>query len=250
MFYAAAVHKSLQDTQAELSAEIQATRDANGEVAQEDLDRLAEIGTLEIGLGRWSSEQAARGDENVIPAMASWIYPSHGHGPDAEVINKELVGLRSRQSDLEQQQRELFSEKEELEQASGDDAAGSAERLAEVNAELLAVPDQISMVSNRVKALEFTKQAEHGLNESFNEGPGRPWLTLPIMIPGGNMWASTYFLLTGFHALHVLVGLIIFAVVIPVRLDKSRTTFIENAGLYWHFVDLVWIFLFPLLYLF
>ena len=34
-----------------------------------------------------------------------------------------------------------------------------------------------------------------------------PWLRLPIMIPGGRMWASTYFLLTGFHALHVLVGL-------------------------------------------
>src|SRR5207249_3149426 len=33
---------------------------------------------------------------------------------------------------------------------------------------------------------------------------------LPFVIPGGNMWASTYFLLTGFHALHVLVGLIVF----------------------------------------
>ena len=33
---------------------------------------------------------------------------------------------------------------------------------------------------------------------------------LPIVIPGGNMWASTYFLLTGFHAIHVLVGLIVF----------------------------------------
>lgn len=77
-----------------------------------------------------------------------------------------------------------------------------------------------------------------------------PWLQLPIMIPGGNMWASTYFLLTGFHALHVIVGLIAFAIVLGFTLDRTRSGLIENLGLYWHFVDLVWIFLFPLLYLF
>jgi cytochrome c oxidase subunit III len=83
-----------------------------------------------------------------------------------------------------------------------------------------------------------------GLNDRF------PWLKLPILIPGGNMWASTYFLLTGFHALHVLVGLIVFALMLPMRLDFHRAGLVENTGLYWHFVDLVWIFLFPLLYLF
>jgi cytochrome c oxidase subunit 3 len=56
--------------------------------------------------------------------------------------------------------------------------------------------------------------------------------------------------LTGFHALHVIVGLIVFACIWPLKLDSSRANMIENTGLYWHFVDLVWIFLFPLLYLF
>ena len=73
---------------------------------------------------------------------------------------------------------------------------------------------------------------------------------LPMMIPSGNMWASTYFLLTGFHAIHVAVGLIVFAIVLLYRLDSRRANMLENTGLYWHFVDLVWIFLFPLLYLF
>ncbi|RIK72043.1 MAG: hypothetical protein DCC67_19780 [Planctomycetota bacterium] len=77
-----------------------------------------------------------------------------------------------------------------------------------------------------------------------------PWLELPIMIPGGNLWASTYFLVTGFHAIHVLVGLIAFAFLLRMRLGVARAGVIENVGLYWHFVDLVWIFLFPLLYLF
>jgi cytochrome c oxidase subunit III len=83
-----------------------------------------------------------------------------------------------------------------------------------------------------------------GLNDQY------PWLKLPIMIPGGNMWASTYFLLTGFHALHVVVGLIAFGFAMTMTLNRSSAGTIENIGLYWHFVDLVWIFLFPLLYLF
>ena len=82
------------------------------------------------------------------------------------------------------------------------------------------------------------------MNEAF------PWLKLPMVIPGGNMWASTYFLLTGFHAIHVGVGLLVFAIMLTWTLDAKRSGAIENAGLYWHFVDLVWIFLFPLLYLF
>ena len=83
-----------------------------------------------------------------------------------------------------------------------------------------------------------------GLNDVF------PWLKLPAVSPGGNMWASTYFLLTGFHAIHVLVGLIVFTILLGYKLGPKDAGKIENAGLYWHFVDLVWIFLFPLLYLF
>jgi cytochrome c oxidase subunit 3 len=95
--------------------------------------------------------------------------------------------------------------------------------------------------------------ATGGLNEEYRETDflGRGFnLKLPIVIPGGNMWASTYFTLTGFHALHVLAGLVAFAFLLPKRLGRARANVVENVGLYWHFVDLVWIFLFPLLYLF
>jgi heme/copper-type cytochrome/quinol oxidase subunit 3 len=93
---------------------------------------------------------------------------------------------------------------------------------------------------------------EHSHSEAEHEGlnEANPWLKLPVMIPGGPMWASTYFLLTGFHALHVLVGLIVFVLLLFLTLDRRRANIVENIGLYWHFVDLVWIFLFPLLYLF
>lgn len=73
----------------------------------------------------------------------------------------------------------------------------------------------------------------------------------PFVMPYGNLFASCYFLMTGFHAIHVLVGMTLFAVLLKQGsgLNETWADFMENAGLYWHFVDLVWIFLFPLLYI-
>ncbi len=73
---------------------------------------------------------------------------------------------------------------------------------------------------------------------------------LPVVIPSGHMWSSTYFVMTGFHALHVIAGLVAFAVLLFMPMTVARAGTLENVGLYWHFVDIVWIFLFPLLYLF
>jgi cytochrome c oxidase subunit 3 len=105
------------------------------------------------------------------------------------------------------------------------------------------------LVAFQEGSAEKAGTAKEGVpHEGFNEE--YKWLRLPIMIPGGPMWASTYFLLTGFHALHVLIGLIVFALLLFVTIDRRMANLVENIGLYWHFVDLVWIFLFPLLYLF
>ncbi len=113
-----------------------------------------------------------------------------------------------------------------------------------------AVPESAVMrlVAFQQNAPQDGESHDAGHAQGFNDR--YPWLRLPIMIPGGPLWASTYFLLTGFHALHVLVGLIVFALMLFITLDRARANLVENIGLYWHFVDLVWIFLFPLLYLF
>jgi cytochrome c oxidase subunit 3 len=64
---------------------------------------------------------------------------------------------------------------------------------------------------------------------------------------------SLYFLMTGLHALHMIIGLGIMAVMLWLAWRGTITAEyynpIEISGLYWHFVDIVWIFLFPLLYL-
>lgn len=67
--------------------------------------------------------------------------------------------------------------------------------------------------------------------------------------PARNLFWGFYFLMTGLHALHVIGGLVANSVVYH-SLQRGRAPQrIESVGLYWHFVDVVWIYLFPLLYL-
>jgi cytochrome c oxidase subunit III len=74
-------------------------------------------------------------------------------------------------------------------------------------------------------------------------------------LPSTNNFYAIYFTMTGLHGLHVLGGMIVFGYLIgpgAKMWDTERARYtnrIEVAGLYWHFVDLVWIFLFPILYL-
>ena len=67
------------------------------------------------------------------------------------------------------------------------------------------------------------------------------------------VYFSLYFAMTGMHALHMIIGISILGYMIfRARAGAYTTghiTFVENFGLYWHFVDIIWIFLFPLLYL-
>ena len=73
--------------------------------------------------------------------------------------------------------------------------------------------------------------------------------------PSTDNFYATYFLLTGLHGLHVVGGMVVIAYLLGpgAKMWKSEpqrfTNRIETVGLYWHFVDLVWIFLFPTLYL-
>jgi cytochrome c oxidase subunit III len=89
----------------------------------------------------------------------------------------------------------------------------------------------------------------------FHEGqlPGRYYTFEGIKSPGANIFYAVYFLATGLHAFHVIVGASILAWLMR-RVQKGKYSSehyvpVELGALYWHLVDLVWIFLFPLLYL-
>lgn len=99
-----------------------------------------------------------------------------------------------------------------------------------------------------VKYFEYTAKIEHGML------PGNALYTAGGTYPGGpQLFFGIYFMMTGLHGIHVLIGI---GVLLWILLRANKGHFgpeyytpVENVGLYWHLVDLVWIFLFPLLYL-
>ena len=98
-----------------------------------------------------------------------------------------------------------------------------------------------------VKAVEYA----HKFHEHLVPGPG--FVHRGTEHGGQELFFSLYFAMTGMHAAHMVVGLGLMAAV-ALRARRGRYSpddygGVEVLGLYWHFVDLVWIFLFPLLYL-
>ena len=107
-----------------------------------------------------------------------------------------------------------------------------------------------------VKAIEWTSKFEehHVPGPTFNfEGsiPGHPGQ--PVDQHHAQIFFSLYFAMTGMHALHMIIGVGLFTYLLYHAWKGAYTpeyhTPLENSGLYWHFVDIVWIYLFPLLYL-
>jgi cytochrome c oxidase subunit 3 len=99
-----------------------------------------------------------------------------------------------------------------------------------------------------IKGTEYAHELREGL---------MPLLGLPFDFHGQHMLQARYFFLlyfamTGLHALHLVAGIIVVAGILLLwrsASPASRMRRVQAVGLYWHFVDIVWIFLFPLLYL-
>jgi cytochrome c oxidase subunit 3 len=108
-----------------------------------------------------------------------------------------------------------------------------------------------------IKYLEYAhKFHEHELPGKFFGyilAPGRPDGIPPEHVVGASMFFTVYFFATALHAIHVIIGMTILGWVAYKCWHKtfspSYNTPVELGGLYWHLVDLVWIFLYPLLYL-
>jgi cytochrome c oxidase subunit 3 len=96
-----------------------------------------------------------------------------------------------------------------------------------------------------VKYFEYKDKLDHHLVPGPNFDASLP--------QAQQLFFSLYFMLTGVHAAHMVVGIGIMSVILVMawrgRFSPSYYTPVEVSGLYWHFVDIVWIFLFPLLYL-
>jgi cytochrome c oxidase subunit 3 len=98
-----------------------------------------------------------------------------------------------------------------------------------------------------IKAFEYyTEFVEHHV-------PGPGFQFEAVHLAHAQVFFSLYFMMTGIHALHMIIGLGIISVMLwstwRGTITRAYPNPIEISGLYWHFVDIIWIFLFPLLYL-
>lgn len=110
---------------------------------------------------------------------------------------------------------------------------------------MLALTIAFALAFMVIKYFEWSAKFHHGIF------PGSPDL---MNLPNGEIiFFGLYFSMTGLHALHVIIGVIIllFILVFLIRDKITQHDYIklENSGLYWHLVDLIWIFLYPLFYL-
>jgi len=95
------------------------------------------------------------------------------------------------------------------------------------------------------KYFEWTEKFHHGIYPGSEE--------LLAKNSGEILFFGLYYMMTGLHGIHVLVGMILIAIMAVATkrdlINHSNYVRLENIGLYWHLVDIIWIFLFPLFYL-
>jgi cytochrome c oxidase subunit 3 len=100
-------------------------------------------------------------------------------------------------------------------------------------------------------AFLVNKYFEWGHHIRDNIYPGSQ--VLALRGHGDVLFYGLYFFMTGLHALHIIVGLIfisfVYVYILRNKVNSGDYVLLENSGLYWHLVDLIWIFLFPLFYL-
>jgi cytochrome c oxidase subunit 3 len=120
---------------------------------------------------------------------------------------------------------------------------GNASRLAR---RLLFATALLGVVFLAIKGFEYRSE----WHEHLVPGPGFEFG--PAQFHGAEIFFYLYFVMTGLHALHLTIGILVtiaLAVMLTHDAKKASRDRVEVAGLYWHFVDVAWIFLYPVLYL-
>jgi cytochrome c oxidase subunit III len=145
-------------------------------------------------------------------------------------------------------------------------AAQTSQRKATVNWLLATIV--LGSVFLGIKVYEYSLKFEHlhvpgptfdfyhhadSLGQAHEEPAGGLTMGRDEVNRTTQIFFSLYFVMTGLHAIHMIVGVVILFIITWMahkgRFDSEYHAPVEMTGLYWHFVDIVWIFLFPLLYL-
>lgn len=280
IYYLAAVKQTVdQKFAAEQSArratDKASTADLSSEATEDDTGNSS-LGRIRSGLVLWTENQLASLDDpaeqqQTLDLFAQQIYAIDGNplagqknviesdqvsslmstlselNTNYESQNQRLTELNAQINDVTAERREISQrpdpksdeDKEELQQVTA--------KLGELNKQTAELTQTVSQTRQQIipleRRLEFLEQGvvEQGVN--YHPDKHR----LPIVIPGGGTWQNMYYLLTGMHALHVIGGLLVFALFLIPALTRA-TSALHNAVLYWHFVDVVWIIVFVVIY--
>lgn len=135
--------------------------------------------------------------------------------------------------------------------------AVQAAQLKKINKQLMFLAGTVvcAFIFLIIKSMEWIPKFEHHLvpNNTFIWPPHEPHGTGAGSPEHARVFYSLYFIMTGLHGLHVVIGILVIGILMFLIKTKNKviTDYIptEMVGLYWHFVDLVWIFLYPLFYL-
>ena len=136
--------------------------------------------------------------------------------------------------------------------ASGESPTGEAEQIAPGAVDMPEANPEVGAE----RSLEETEDAlaeatGHAADGEHEEGHGREGAIFSN--PRAGIFFSIYYVMTGIHGLHIIIGMIAMGI-LALKAQRGRYTSVyytpvENVGLYWHIVDIIWIFLFPLMYL-
>ena len=192
------------------------------------------LGTLFLGVKGYEYHGKYR--HGLLPGRIGELHPPGTVARARYDISAGLAFMDSVKVRLEADARPLLK--------SSDDSIALPLKL---EMELLREIDQkklsAGMVAERVRDIHL---------ESGHSAPGSH-VNLPAVAAHGNLWASSYFLITGCHALHLVVGLV-FLLGLSIKglaghLKSDDLPYLSNVAIYWHFVDMVWLVVFPIIYL-
>ena len=211
---------------------------------------------IQSGMINWTQQKVGSSNDPLMQQMAlktlaHQIYPTSDDPSFKKYLQDEQneltaeseklsLQLASAEAKLKTAQDELRT-LQEADDKDNEKIAEVTKRATELTTLISTTKKQSRPIADRQKSFEEFGGLESGLNEHHG-------LNLPIVVPGGNTWLNTYYLLTGFHALHIVAGLVLLLITLCLRLDKTRLPLMENIKLYWYFVDFVWLLILPLLY--
>jgi len=202
-------------------------------ITKEHKEEWARIKTAEAD----AVAQAQKPIEDLVARLAKETDAAK-RKPLEEELQTKVAALEGQERQIRDQQEAKFT---------------GADRIKDCLQLLSDMDDSVNAKANRYTRPLTPGEVGQRVNELLEKYEKTDPLHLTPTIPHGNMWASCYFAMTGFHALHVFGGLVVLSVLVIMglrgRLGARHENTLELTGLYWHFVDIVWIFLFPLLYL-